>query len=143
MDNKSKATWKGNLKEGKGDFTVGNEVLSGVYSFQSRFEKDHDTSATNPEELLAAAHSACYSMALSLEIEKAGGNPDHVHTEAVANLEKDGEGFAIKKITLNTTIKAAGLDKDRLQELAEAAKEGCPVSKLFKGATIELKTNFE
>ena len=139
MKNKSHATWKGNLKNGNGEFAVGENHYLGVYSYASRFDKKPDTKGTNPEELLAAAHASCFSMALSLMIEEAGGTPEKIHTVAHVNLEKDGDGFAIKKITLQTSIKASGLDDEKLKELAKEAKEGCPVSKLFKGAEIQLE----
>jgi osmotically inducible protein OsmC len=143
MENRSHATWKGNLKNGDGEFAVGENEYLGVYSFESRFEKEEDTKGTNPEELLAAAHASCFSMALSLMIEQADGKPERVHTIARVNLEKEGEGFEIKKINLQTSIKASGLDNEKLKELANKAKEGCPVSKLFKGAKILLETEIE
>lgn len=141
MERRSHATWKGKLKNGNGEFAVGKNEYLGIYSFPSRFDKKEDTKGTNPEELLAAAHSACFSMALSGIIEKENGTPEEIHTVAKISLEKEGEGFAIKKIHLKTSIKASGLDKDKLKELAEKAKEGCPVSKLFKGnAEMTLET---
>lgn len=143
MENRSHATWKGKLKSGDGEFAVGENEYIGVYSFKSRFEKEEDTKGTNPEELLAAAHASCFSMALSLMIEEADGTPERVHTIARVNLEKEGDGFAIKKIKLKTSIQASGLDKDKLEELAKKAKDGCPVSKLFKGAEIILETEIE
>lgn len=143
MENRSHATWKGNLKNGDGEFAVGENEYLGVYSFESRFEKEEDTKGTNPEELLAAAHASCFSMALSLMIEEADGTPERVHTVAKINLEKEGDGFEIKKINLKTAIQASGLDKEKLEELALKAKDGCPVSKLFKGAEISLETEIE
>lgn len=142
MENRSHATWKGKLKGGKGEFAVGKNEYLGVYSFASRFEKKEDTKGTNPEELLAAAYASCFSMALSGMIEKENGTPEEIHTVAKVSIEKEGEGFAIKKIHLKTTIKASDLDDDKLKELAEKAKGGCPVSKLFKGnaeMTVEAK----
>ena len=143
MENRSHATWKGTLKEGNGEFAVGSNQYIGVYSFASRFDRNEDTKGTNPEELLAAAYSSCFSMALSLMIEKEGGKPEQVHTAAKVFLEKVGDGNEITKINLKTSIKAAGLDNDKLKELAEKTKDGCPVGKLFKGAKITVETEIQ
>lgn len=140
MENRSHATWKGTLKKGDGEFVVGENEYMGLYSYTSRFEKEEGTKGTNPEELLAAAHASCFSMAYSLMIEEEGGKPEEVKTSAKINLEKKGDGFEITSIHLTTQVKAADIEEDKLKELASKAKEGCPVSKLFKGAEISLDT---
>ncbi len=119
------ATWGGNLQEGSGQLTVGDGVWQGDYSFSSRFEEGE---GTNPEELIAAAHAGCFSMALSGELGRAGHEVDSVETEAVVHLEKVEQGFAIKRIELKTRVSAPNLDDAALQEATEAAKAGCPVS---------------
>jgi len=111
-------------------------AYSGAYSFSSRFESG---SGTNPEELIAAAHAGCFSMAFSLELEKAGYKPASVETEARVSIEKTGDGFAITKIVLNTKGSVPGIKEDEFLKLANNAKVGCPVSKLFKGADIQLE----
>jgi lipoyl-dependent peroxiredoxin len=119
------AVWNGSLTEGKGTMRMGSGAYEGPYSFQSRFEEGD---GTNPEELIAAAHAGCFSMALSGELGKAGHDVDSVATEATVHLEPAGEGFAIKRIDLRTEVSAPNLDDAALQEAANAAKEGCPIS---------------
>ena len=119
------AVWNGSLTEGNGTMRMASGAYEGPYSFQSRFEEGD---GTNPEELIAAAHAGCFSMALSGELGRAGNDPDSVETEAIVHLEKVPEGFAIKRIELRTRVSAPGLDDAGLQEAAEAAKKGCPVS---------------
>lgn len=131
----SKAEWKGNLKEGKGTVELGSGAFKGSYSFPSRFE---DGTGTNPEELVAAAHAGCYSMALSAGLSKAGFNPTRVHTEAKVSLEKVGEGFEITTIELITEAEIPGIDEATFNQQAEAAKVGCPISKALAGPQIKL-----
>lgn len=131
----SKAEWKGNLKDGQGTVELGSGAFKGSYSFPSRFE---DGTGTNPEELIAAAHAGCYSMALSAGLGKAGFNPTRVATTAKVHLEKVGEGFAITTIELDTEAEIPGIDNAAFMEQAEAAKKGCPVSKVLAGAEIKL-----
>jgi lipoyl-dependent peroxiredoxin len=131
----SKAEWQGNLKDGKGVVELGSGAFKGSYSFPSRFE---DGTGTNPEELIAAAHAGCYSMALSAGLSKNGFNPTSVKTEAKVHLEKVGEGFAITTIELVTEADIPGIDEAKFMEHAQAAKEGCPVSKALAGAEIKL-----
>jgi osmotically inducible protein OsmC len=131
----STAKWEGGLKDGKGTMKVGAGAYQGPYSFASRFESG---SGTNPEELIAAAHAGCYSMALSATIEKNGFKPTSVSTSAKVHLEKVGEGFSITKIELTSEAVVPGIDKAKFMEFAEGAKKGCPVSKLYTGAQIEL-----
>jgi lipoyl-dependent peroxiredoxin len=119
------AVWNGSLTEGNGTMRMGSGAYEGPYSFQSRFEEGD---GTNPEELIAAAHAGCFSMALSGELGKAGHTVDSVETDATVHIDKAGDGFAIKRIELRTRVSAPGLDETAFQEAAEAAKKGCPVS---------------
>lgn len=132
---KSNAQWQGGLKDGKGNLSLGSGAFEGNYSFQSRFEEGN---GTNPEELIAAAHAGCYSMALSAALEKAGFQPEYVKTEARVHLSKDGEGFAINKIDLVTEAKIPDISEDDFQQQAKGAKENCPVSKALAGPEITL-----
>lgn len=129
------ATWNGALRDGNGSFKAASGAIEGAYSFSTRFE---DGSGTNPEELIAAAHASCYSMALANELDKAGHVPDSVTTTAKVHLEKDGDGFSIPKIDLVTTATVAGLDDPEFQEIANATSKACPVSKVLSGAEITL-----
>lgn len=129
------ATWKGGLKDGQGEMEMGSGAWSGAYSFGSRFQ---DSEGTNPEELIGAAHAGCFSMALSVALERAGHTPEEVKTRAKVHLEKEGEGFAIQRIELDTEARVPGLDDATFQEHAEDAKKNCPVSKALAGVDIEL-----
>ncbi len=134
---KSEAVWKGNLPEGKGTMKVGDGAYEGPYSFASRFEEG---TGTNPEELIAAAHAGCFSMALSHGLAQAGHTPRRVHTTAHVHLVKDpAGGFHIPKIELVTEADVPGLDAQAFQEQAQAAKKNCPVSKLLTGAEITVR----
>ena len=119
------ARWNGSLQEGDGTMRMASGAYEGAYSFGSRFEEGN---GTNPEELIAAAHAGCFSMALSGELGRAGHEPESVETEARVHLEKVEGGFAIKRIELRTRASVPGIDDDELQKHANAAKEGCPVS---------------
>ncbi len=119
------ARWEGPLQDGNGTMRMASGAYEGPYSFQSRFEEGD---GTNPEELIAAAHAGCFSMALSGELGRAGHEPESVETEATVHLEKVTEGFAIKRIVLRTRAKVPGIDESAFQEAAQAAKAGCPVS---------------
>jgi len=132
---KANAHWQGGLKEGQGNLSLGSGAYEGSYSFQSRFE---DGSGTNPEELIAAAHAGCYSMALSASLEQAGYQPESVKTKAHVHLVKDGEGFAINKIDLVSEAKIPNISEEDFQQQAKGAKENCPVSKVLTGAEITL-----
>jgi lipoyl-dependent peroxiredoxin len=130
------ATWNGALQDGNGTMRMGSGAYEGPYSFQSRFEEGD---GTNPEELIAAAHAGCFSMALSGELGKAGHNVETVETDATVHLDKADEGFAIKRIELRTRVTAPAVDDSALQEAAEAAKKGCPVSQALAAVeSIEL-----
>jgi osmotically inducible protein OsmC len=136
MIRNSKAEWQGSLKEGKGTVELGSGAFKGSYSFPSRFE---DGTGTNPEELIAAAHAGCYSMALSAGLGKAGFTPNSVKTQANVTLEKVGEGFEITTIELVVEADIPNIDEAAFLEQAEAAKKGCPISKVLAGAKISLK----
>lgn len=130
MIRKATATWTGNGKEGKGRLDSASGVLKDTpYGFNSRFE---DGPGSNPEELLAAAHAGCFTMALAFQLEKAGFTADELRTEAAVSLGKDGDGFSINRSALTLAAKVPGIDQAKFDELAQAAKTGCPVSKLFK-----------
>jgi osmotically inducible protein OsmC len=120
------AEWKGNLKEGSGTMKLGSGAYEGQYSFKSRFESG---AGTNPEELIAAAHAGCFSMALSNNLATAGHTPERVHTVAKVDFGRDEKGPVIQKIELICEVKAPGLDDAQLQEIGKKAKEGCPVSR--------------
>lgn len=136
MKRSASAHWAGNLKEGKGTVSTESGVLQKTqYSFGTRFENGP---GTNPEELIAAAHAGCFSMALSAGLGRAGHPPKRVHTTAKAVLEKGEGGFAITRMELTTEAEVPGIDEKAFQEQAEAAKKGCPVSKALAGVNITL-----
>jgi osmotically inducible protein OsmC len=124
------ATWKGGLKTGRGEYSAGSAAFKGQYSFPTRFE---GKAGTNPEELIAAAHAACLSMALSGGLEKAGTPAESVSTTAHCTIELRDGGFRITKMKLEVLGKVPGIDQARFTEAARAAKEGCPVSKALAG----------
>ena len=128
------AEWKGDLESGSGSFEGSSGKLRGDYSAGSRFG---DSGGTNPEELVAAAHASCFSMALSLVLSQGGNPPDSIRTEARVQLLKEGEGFAIKRITLRSTGRVPGVDDATFQDIGRQAKEVCPISKAL-GAVDEI-----
>jgi osmotically inducible protein OsmC len=129
------ATWKGGLKGGSGSFK-GQTGLSGAYSFGSRFE---NATGSNPEELLAAAEAACYSMALSAGLERSGTPPTSVDTTAHCTIEKVGDGFKVTKMRLEVRAKVPKVDEAAFRKAAEATKDTCPISQVMKGnVPIEL-----
>ncbi len=125
MPAKGKAEWKGDLPTGSGTFTAGDS-LSGGYTAKSRFE---DGPGSNPEQLIAAAHAACFSMALSNMLAKAGNPPDSVQTDATVTLKMIDGAPTINRIDLVTVGRVPGMDEAAFKEHAEAAKKGCPVSR--------------
>ena len=140
MLRKASAQWNGTIKEGKGTITSESGVLDAAqYSFSTRFE---DGIGTNPEELLAAAHSGCFSMALSGQLTAAGFTPDYIKTTAAVRLEKVDAGFEITKVHLDVVAKVPEASDDDFQTCAANAKAGCPVSKLFK-AEITMDAKLE
>jgi lipoyl-dependent peroxiredoxin len=124
-ERRATAVWNGSLTEGNGTMRMASGAYEGPYSFQSRFEEGD---GTNPEELIAAAHAGCFSMALSGELGNLGHTPDSVETEATVHLDQVENGFAIKRIDLHTRVNAPGVPESDFQQAAEAAKKGCPVS---------------
>ena len=141
---KASAEWKGGLQDGAGSFEGESGAIGGRYSFTSRFTDEGEGGATNPEELVAAAHAACYSMQFSAMLEAAGHTPESVRTEARVQILKEGEGFAVKKITLVTTGRVPGADDATFQDLARQAKEICPISKALGAVqTIDLEATLE
>jgi osmotically inducible protein OsmC len=129
MERKAGALWKGGLKDGKGTVNSASGVLLKTpYSFSTRFEEGK---GTNPEELIAAAHASCFSMALSAELGKAGLTPDTISTEATLTMEKKEAGFTITKIHLDVSAKVPNTDQAKFQEAANNAKKGCPVSRVL------------
>lgn len=132
----AEAVWEGDLRQGRGTMKLGSGAFTGGYSFGTRFEEQP---GTNPEELIAAAHAGCFSMALSAGLSKAGHAPKRVHTNARCWIEKVADGFAITRILLQTEADVPGMDAKAFLEQAEAAKKGCPVSKALAGVKIELE----
>jgi osmotically inducible protein OsmC len=124
------ATWEGGLRQGKGRFSAASGAFQGAYSFPTRFE---GAKGTNPEELIAAAHASCFSMALSGELERAGTPATRITTTASASIGKVGDGFRITRMRLEVRGEAPGVDQAAFAKAAEAAKEGCPVSQALKG----------
>ena len=140
MKRNASAVWNGGIKDGKGTISTDSGVLaSAQYSFSTRFE---DGIGTNPEELIAAAHAGCFSMALSGQLGQAGLTADSIRTTASVNLEKTDSGFGITKVHLDVTAKVPGADKAAFETAANNAKTGCPVSKLLK-AEITMEARLE
>ncbi|MEA2292969.1 MAG: lipoyl-dependent peroxiredoxin [Solirubrobacteraceae bacterium] len=136
MPNTANAVWTGALKEGAGKVRLGNGAFEGDYTFKSRFE---DGEGTNPEELIAAAHAACFSMATSGALGQAGIDPESVETEANVTLKMVDGTPTINRIVLTQTVNAPGADEAAVREAAEGAKQGCPVSRALAAVeTIEL-----
>ena len=140
MKRKGTAVWTGNLKEGKGTLTTDSGVLNRVqYSFGTRFENGI---GTNPEELLAAAHAGCFTMALSAQLTEAGIKVEKLETTATVTLEKVDNGFAITRSHLDLTARISSGDRAKFDAAVKAAETGCPVSKLFK-AEISVNARLE
>src|SRR5437588_2223799 len=140
MKRTANAHWRGDLKTGKGDISTASGVLASTpYSFQTRFE---DGKGTNPEELLAAAHAGCFTMALSAQLGGAGITAQKLETTATITLDKVGDGFSITKSHLDLVAIIPGADKAKFDAAVKAAETGCPVSKLFKAEiTVSAKLN--
>jgi osmotically inducible protein OsmC len=134
------AVWKGGIKDGDGTISTETGVLNEApYGFKSRFENGK---GTNPEELIAAAHAACFSMALSLMLGEAGMTPERIETHAEVTIEKVGDGFEITSSHLKVVAKIRLGNKERFEEIANKAKAGCPVSKLMN-AKITMEARLE
>jgi lipoyl-dependent peroxiredoxin len=130
MKRKAQAVWHGAGKDGKGTITSGSGALQDQpYSTLTRFEDESGRAGTNPDELIAAAHASCFSMALAYQLSGAGHPPDELKTEAVLTMEKSDTGWSITASHLTVTGNVPGVDADMFQELAKNAKEGCPVSR--------------
>jgi osmotically inducible protein OsmC len=130
MQRKASAVWQGDLKSGKGNISTDSGTLKNAqYSFSTRFENGV---GTNPEELLAAAHAGCFTMALSAQLGGAGLTATKLETTCTISLEKVGEGFSITKSHLDVVAHVPGADKDKFDAAVKGAETGCPVSKLFK-----------
>jgi osmotically inducible protein OsmC len=138
MKRKASAAWRGDLKGGKGTISTESGVLKETqYSFSTRFENGV---GTNPEELIAAAHAGCFSMAFSAELGKAGIAPESIATTATITMEKTEAGFTVTQSHLDVTAKVAGMDRSKVHEIANTAKAGCPISRLLKASiTMDVK----
>ena len=140
MIRKASAVWRGTGRDGTGALTSASGVLSDTpYSFKTRFESEP---GTNPEELIAAAHAGCFTMALAFELQRAGVTPTELRTEAAVSLDQDGAGFKISRSALTLTGVVPGIDAAKFLELAKSAETNCPVSKLMK-AEITLDASLE
>ena len=138
---KASAVWEKGLKDGNGSFKGESGTVSGSYSFGSRFE---NASGSNPEELLAAAEAACFSMALALGLEGSGTPAEKVETSAACTVEKVGDGFKITTMSLIVNATVHGIEDAKFQQIAQATKDGCPVSQALKGnfaITLTAKLN--
>lgn len=144
MKRKANAIWNGSTKEGSGKLTSPSGVLDKTpYSFKARFENEDGKLGTNPEELIAAAHAGCFNMALSVVLGEEGFKPDELNTDATVKLEKTDGGFEITSIELKLAAKVPEIKESKFKELAQGAKEGCPISKALKAVPMELKIEFK
>ena len=133
MKRNASAVWNGGLKDGKGTISTDSGVLSECqYSFSTRFEEGK---GTNTEELIAAAHAGCFSMALSGQLESEGLKAESIHTTATVKLEKTDEGFTVTEVQLNVSAKVPGADPSAFEKAANNAKSGCPISRLLNAKT--------
>ncbi|KJH79685.1 OsmC family protein [Pseudomonas sp. KSR10] len=140
MKKTASAVWQGDLKSGKGTISTQSGALKdNPYGFNTRFE---EAPGTNPEELIGAAHAGCFSMALSMMLGQAGLTAERIETSAEVTLDKVGEGFSITAIALTLKAKVPGADENQFQQIANQAKEGCPVSKVLN-AQISLNATLE
>ncbi|HEY2358437.1 MAG TPA: OsmC family protein [Phenylobacterium sp.] len=140
MIRKANAVWRGTGRDGTGDLTTASGVLASTpYSYKTRFES---APGTNPEELIAAAHAGCFTMALAFALQQAGTPAEELHTEAAVSLDPDGAGFKISRSALTLRAKVPGLDAAKFQELAKSAEQNCPVSKVLN-AEITLDAQLE
>jgi len=130
------AQWEGTLQDGKGQMAFGSGAFEGAYSFSSRFEEG---AGTNPEELIAAAHAGCFSMALAAALGRGGFDPRRVSTTAKVHIERVDQGFKITKSVLSTEAEVPGIDQAKFTEIAEGAKANCPVSQALAGVDISLE----
>jgi osmotically inducible protein OsmC len=130
MIRKAKAVWRGTGRDGDGDLSTDSGVLAQTpYSYRTRFENEK---GTNPEELIAAAHAGCFTMALAFQLQTAGYTPTELTTEAAVSLEPEGQGFAIRRSALTLRASVPALDEATFRQLAETAEKNCPVSKVLR-----------
>src|SRR5919198_3328596 len=134
----AQARWDGSLQEGEGTMRMATGSYEGPYSFQSRFEEGD---GTNPEELIAAAHAGCFSMALSADLGRAGYEPESVETTAKVHIDKVDAGFGITRIELETEARVAGIEEAEFEQVAEGAKQNCPVSQALSAVEITLSAS--
>ena len=134
------AEWNGSIMDGKGTMRLGSGAFEGAYSFRSRMEEG---TGTNPEEWIGAAPAGCFSMAFSAALGKEGFTANSIHTKAAVKFDKVGEGFAITRIDLTTEAEIPEIDEAKFQEIAKAAKEGCPVSKALAETEINLQASLK
>jgi osmotically inducible protein OsmC len=140
MKRKASAVWSGDLKNGKGSISTESGTLKETqYSFSTRFENGV---GTNPEELIAAAHAGCFSMAFAAELGRAGFTPDTIHTTATITMDKTDAGFTVTESHLNMTAKVPGIDQPQFNAIANGAKAGCPISRLLN-AKVSLDATLE
>ncbi|HSS83182.1 MAG: lipoyl-dependent peroxiredoxin [Rhodospirillaceae bacterium] len=138
MIRKGRAEWRGTGRDGNGDLSTDSGVLDKTpYSFKTRFQNEK---GTNPEELIAAAHAGCFTMALAFQLQTAGFTPTSLSTEAAVSLDPEGQGFKISKSALTLVAEVPGLDQATFDKLAEAAEKGCPVSKVLNAEITLTKT---
>ena len=138
MIRKGRAEWRGTGRDGNGDLSTDSGVLDKTpYSFKTRFQSEK---GTNPEELIAAAHAGCFTMALAFQLQTAGFTPTSLSTEAAVSLDPEGQGFKISKSALTLVAEVPGLDQATFDKLAEAAEKGCPVSKVLNAEITLTKT---
>ena len=135
----SEAMWDGDLQDGKGRFWTESGEVSGVYSFATRFEEQE---GANPEELIGAALAACYSMALSADLERAGHQPESVRTVASVHLDKTEQGPVISRIDLDAEASVRGIDAEEFRAIAEATTVNCPIGKALATVPIRLQARF-
>lgn len=135
----SNATWEGSLVEGKGEYNLKTSGFKGRLTFSSRFEENRE--ASSPEELIAAAHASCFSMALAHALSQKGYKPEKIDTDAELILAKAGDSFTISEITLKTSGKVADISAQEFEEEAKDAKVNCPVSKALSAVNIKLEAN--
>jgi osmotically inducible protein OsmC len=141
MERKGSAVWRGGLKDGQGTVSTASGALTDArYNFSGRFEQG---AGTNPEELIAAAHAACFSMALSGQLGGAGLPPESIRTTAAATLERVNEQWTVTRVHLTTVAKVPGATAERFAAAAADAKAGCPISRLLKAAEITLDARLE
>jgi osmotically inducible protein OsmC len=138
MIRKAKAVWRGTGRDGKGNLSTDSGVLAETpYSFRTRFENEK---GTNPEELIAAAHAGCFTMALAFQLQSAGHTPTELNTEAAVTLESEGQGFRISRSALTLRAQVPNIDAATFNRLASDAEKNCPVSKLLKAEiTLDAK----